>query len=140
MSDNRVLIDSDAFIGWLVEHDQHHPRAVQLFDYVLREGMQPVLTNLMIAECATWLSARASQSISKLFLRETENLEIVFIDENLHAKTIALFQQSERHHTSFIDYANVVTMRTFQIPTILAFDAVYRKTFGLTTLQEIAGI
>jgi predicted nucleic acid-binding protein len=139
MSDNRVLLDSDAVIGWLVEDDQHHERAVQLFDYILSEKMQPVVTNLMISECATWLSARVSQEVARAFLQETEMLEIVYITEELHAETAAMFQQSQKHHTSFIDFANIVTMRHFRIPTIFAFDEVYRKTFGLKTLQEIAG-
>lgn len=140
MTDKRVLLDSDAVIGWLVEYDQHHPHAVRLFEYLVNAGMQPVVTNLVIAECATWLSARVSQVTAQLFLRETRHIEIVYVTEAIHTETVALLQHSQKHHTSFIDYSNVVTMRLLEIPVILAFDEVYRKPFGLTTLQDVAGL
>jgi hypothetical protein len=46
MENNTVLIDSDAFIGFLVKEDGNHARAEQVFKTIQEQRLKPAATNL----------------------------------------------------------------------------------------------
>lgn len=135
MTNDAVLIDSDAFIGWLVEADAHHRTALQGFNELIQNQLQPIVTNLVIAETATWLSNRVDQPTARRFLEASQKFHTVFITERLHHLARELFNAQERKKTSFVDMLNIVVVRELSIPRIFAFDEVYSKTFHLPVFR-----
>jgi len=128
-----VLIDSDAFVGWLYEKDGHHAEASRIFARLEDERRVPVVTSLVIAEAATVLSHREGQPLARTFLDLARRYPVIHITKALQQQALDLFQAQKARGTSVTDCANVVVMRQFQIPTIFSFDKVYPKTFGLKT-------
>jgi len=140
MEDRRVLIDTDAFIGWMVETDAHHPAALKAFDYLRQNRLEPVTIQPVIGEGLTLLSHRQGQAQARQFMQLVLTLPAIAIDDTLHQDTLAVFAEQRRKGTSYVDMANVVVMRRLRIPLILSFDKVYTRDFGLDTLQQQVGL
>lgn len=134
-SQYQVLIDSDAFVGWLYEGDGHHSEASQIFAHVEKQRLVPVTTSLVVAETATVLSHRQGQKLALVFLELVKRYPIIHITRRRQQEALALFQEQRARGTSVTDCANVAVMREYHIPAIFSFDKVYPKSFGL----KIAG-
>jgi predicted nucleic acid-binding protein len=134
---DRVLVDSDAFVGWIVTTDAHHQRVTAAFDRLKGAQVQPITTNLVIAETASLLSRRHSQPQAKGFLEFSQHIETIYITQQLHQYTTALFLDQDRKNVSFVDLANVVIARAYGIGEILSFDKTYPKDFNLKLWEGI---
>lgn len=133
-----ILVDSDAFVGLMVEFDAHHKRAREVFRRLEEREAHVVTTSFVVAETATVLSNRKGQSLAKTFLNdviEKGKFPVVFISQDFYKETLKLFKQQTKKGTSVTDCANVIVARKLQIPTIFSFDKVYPQKFGL----ELAG-
>lgn len=130
-SDNRILVDSDAFVGWLKPDDSLHERVTILFGRIKEQKQATVTTSLVVAETATTLSNKVSQEAAIRFLDFVEHLPVIHIGEDLHRKTTELFKQQKEKGISFVDCSNVVVLKHFGMPAILSFDKFYSKKFGL---------
>lgn len=128
---HKVLDDSDAFIGWIVATDQHHYRAEAAFEQLRQERLQPITTNLVIAETASLLSRRYSLQQARTFLNISQKLDTIYISEELHHSAVRLFLEQQRTNTTFVDMCNVVVMKQLSLSAILSFDVVYTKDFDL---------
>jgi len=128
--DFHVLVDSDAFVGWIWPNDAHHRRAGLIFDSLRGKHRRLVTTSLVVAETATVLSHRDGQAVARLFLDEVGAYPIIHIDETLHRQAIELFKAQDVKGTSLTDCANVVVMKRFGIPRIFSFDRVYFAQFS----------
>ena len=138
-SNFQVLIDSDAFVGWMVELDAHHQKASQVFDRLHLEDTRLVTTSLVVLETATVLSHRSGQSLAKTFLDEViekGQFPVIHILEDFYHQTLNIFKTQTKKGTSITDCANVAVARQFNIPTIFSFDQVYSKSFGLKMASE----
>lgn len=127
----QVLIDSDAFVGWLYEKDSHHAEASRIFTHLEEKRLVPVVTSLVVAEAATVLSHREGQRLARTFLDLVQRYPVIHITKPLQQHALDLFQAQPARGTSVTDCANVVVVRQYRIPTIFSFDKVYPKTFGL---------
>ena len=83
----KYLIDSDFLFGLFVLHDSHHKNATSIIRKIDKTN-ELVVSNLVIQETATVLSAKVGQSMALLFLEEIAKLpvQILFVgevDENL---------------------------------------------------------
>lgn len=137
MNNFDVLVDSDAFVGWIVADDAHHEVASQIFDRMIKENKNIVTTSATIAETVTVLSYLVGQEPARQFLNgflKEQRFPYIFIDEKLHQDALHIFSQQKRRGTSFNDCANVAVMQHFAIPYILSFDKVYQKDFELPVL------
>jgi predicted nucleic acid-binding protein len=135
MQGEKVLIDSDAFIGLQIRDDAHHQAAIEGFAKLRARGLQPTATTLVIVETTNLLSRRYSLSDAKRFLQAIETMPAIVIDKELHRKSVLLFQEQTKSKTSFVDMANIVVMRQFEISQIFAFDKVYGNDFRLSYLS-----
>ena len=135
----QVLVDSDAFIGWLVAADAHHQIAAAIFQTLQDRQILLTASNLVIAETATVLSYRHGQSLATKFLAtiRDSHFPIIHIDEALHQAALEIFRQQPHRGTSVTDCANVAVMHRFNIPAIFSFDQFYAKQFGLATATEV---
>ncbi|MCB0037228.1 MAG: PIN domain-containing protein [Anaerolineales bacterium] len=129
-----VLIDSDAFVGWIFPKDAHHQQVKKKFQTVIENRLKLVTTNYVVGETATVLSKLAGQDSARLFLSRVKKITTIHISTTLHEKSLEVFSSLDKKRTSVIDCSNVAVMRQFSIPTIFSFDKVYAKTFGLDTL------
>ena len=127
----QILVDSDAFVGWLYEKDAHHKHAEKVFAEIMEKRRSLVTTNYVISETSTVLSHRQGQSLAIKFLEVAEKFPIIHLDEKLHQTTLDLFREQTERGTSVVDCSNVAVVRQFQIPMIFSFDKVYHKKFGL---------
>lgn len=122
-----VLVDSDAFIGWLNTQDAHHARATQLFEQAFSQKHQLVTTSFVVSETATVLSARINQVAAIRFLDLVSAYPIIHITEELQQAALALFRKQVTKRTSVVDCSNVVVAQHFGIADILSFDGFYKK-------------
>jgi predicted nucleic acid-binding protein len=125
-----VLVDSDAFVGLLYDKDAHHKRATELFARSAEDNKALVTTSYVVAEAATVLSHRKGQDAARAFLKMVNRIPTVFITEEIHTESLALFAQQKRRGTSVVDCSNAVVMERLGIPKILSFDKVYTKDLG----------
>lgn len=133
-SNFQVLIDSDAFVGWMVEKDANHQKAEKIFNRLRSEKAKLVTTSLVVIETATVLSHRVGQNLAKTFLDEVVDkggLPVIFLVEDLYNQAVDIFREQTKKGTSVTDCANVAVLRRFSIPAIFSFDKVYPKSFGL---------
>jgi predicted nucleic acid-binding protein len=130
----KVLIDSDALVGWQIKQDYHHDVAVQGFERIFEKRLKPLVTSLVVAETANLLSRRYDLEDAKRFLRQIELLPIIHIDQATYVETRQLFLDQHRKNTSFVDMANMVVIRRYEIGFIFAFDRVYTEDFKLKSL------
>jgi predicted nucleic acid-binding protein len=128
-----VLIDSDAFIGWIYPDDPHFQDSATHFERLRRAGLLLATTTMVVDEVATVLSHRKGQELAITFLDmlERRQFPIIPIDDALRTETYAIFCQQTRRGTSVTDCANVAVMKQFDIPQIFAFDKVYTAVFNL---------
>jgi predicted nucleic acid-binding protein len=133
MSNFDVLVDSDAFVGWIMPDDAHHHRVSERFERIFVRRRRLVTTSWVIAETATVLSRKAGQEVARLFLERVELLgfPVIHMSEKLQAATVELFKAQLGRNVSMVDCSNVVVMETFEIRAILSFDEFYFKRMGL---------
>lgn len=131
--DYQVLVDSDAWVGWMAENDPHHQRAVNTFERLKESGSIIVTTSAVEGETATVLSYKYGAEASLKFLDKITTLKvpIIHIDQNLHNEALALFMNHSKRGTSYVDCTNLAVMATNDIPRIFSFDSFYFKDFGL---------
>jgi predicted nucleic acid-binding protein len=130
-----VLIDSDAFVGWVFPDDVHHKRASAFFRRIMKQRYRPVTTNWVIQETATVLSRRSGQELAKKFLdKMTSDFPVIHITEQLEQDTIGYFCAQEGRNISMVDCSNVVVMKELGITHIASFDKFY---FQKPNIQSI---
>src|SRR4051794_40787887 len=87
MSDIQILIDSDAFVGLMLERDAHYAHACAIFDRLKAGNVSAVTMSFVVAETATVLSHASGQALARTFLDDVINkpgFPVIFIDEALH--------------------------------------------------------
>jgi len=135
----QILVDSDAFVGLLLERDAHHERATRLFDEIASEGASIVTNSFVIAETATVLSHRVGQELARIFLNEVieqGRFPTVFVTEALQQQAIEIFKMQESRGTSMTDCVNVAIVRQLQISKIFSFDMFYPKKHNIPLLSN----
>ncbi len=128
---SQVLVDSDAFVGWLYAADAHYQAANRIFDEIKQQKLTPITTSFVVMETATVLSHRQGQKLARIFLELADKTPTIHITQEIQHEGLALFRTQDARGTSVVDCTNVVIMRRFNIPKIFSFDQVYTKTFGL---------
>lgn len=137
-NDAHVLIDSDAFVGWLVERDAHHQKITRILEHLKAKKMPLITTSAVVTETATVLSHRIGQQLAQLFLAEViekEDFPVVFISESIYHAALTLFKSQTQRGTSFTDCANVIVANQLGLRSIFSFDQAYPKYFGLKLLN-----
>lgn len=135
-TDFEVLLDSDALVGLMVEHDAHHQRASAEFERLMKQTTRIVASSYVVDETATVISHKANQPLARHFLTTVRKirLPVVHVDEKLRQAALAVFGGEKARGTSMTDCVNVALMRSLHISKIFAFDEVYTKRFRLKSL------
>ncbi len=129
MSQNKLLVDSDAFFSLLVKTDANHQRASLLNKRLVASEQQFITVNLVVFETATVLSRKINQQAACLFLENISSgkMEIFRIDETIEKRAGEIFKKQHRKNTSFIDCVNMAVMERLNLPTIFSFDKIYKR-------------
>jgi len=138
-NDAQILVDSDAFVGLLLEKDAHHENSSNLFTEIASQGISIITTSFVIAETATVLSHRVGQELARIFLDEViekGKFPTVFVSEPLQQQATEIFKEQESRGTSMTDCVNVALMRQLQLSTIFSFDGFYEKKCNLQLLND----
>ncbi len=134
----QVFVDSDAFVGWMVEKDAHHSRANQIFSQLHKKQARMVTNTMVVTETATVLSHHSGQELARTFLDEVIDrgqFPVIPVVEDLYKETLTIFKKQTKKGTSVTDCANVAVIRRLDIPTIFSFDQVYPKNFHLKVAE-----
>lgn len=128
-NNTEILVDSDAFVGWLYPADPHHNKVQSIFQEIRQARLRMITNSWVVAETATVLSHRSGQVIAKSYLSKLRKLDfpIIHIDESLQEDATQIFEQQTKKGTSMVDCGNVAVMRRFDIPRIFSFDRFYRN-------------
>lgn len=125
MSQKAILVDTDAFVAWIRPGDALREHVVKRFNHIQATKPPIFATNLVISEAATLFSARDSQAVAIQFLDFVSAIPVIYITEELHYETLALFRQQRKKGTSMADCANVVAMKRYKLDKIFSFDNFY---------------
>lgn len=137
-SDIHCLIDSDAFVGWMLENDANHQKARRGFEYLCAQRARIATSTMVVTETATVLSHRKGQELARLFLDRViaeGDMPVVFVTEALHNEALEIFKSQTKKGTSVTDCANVAIVRKLCIPKIFSFDKAYSRRFDLAVLE-----
>ncbi|MBM3255901.1 MAG: type II toxin-antitoxin system VapC family toxin [Candidatus Moranbacteria bacterium] len=118
------VIDSSVWIAFFHEKDSLHQRARKLLGGI---AFPIAVTEYVIMETCTVLSAKSSKKIANMFLAEivdNEDVRILFSAEDLFWETVRRFERSSGKNLSFVDVSLVCLSDQYQIVT---FDEKLKK-------------
>jgi len=122
-----AIIDTGIFFAYYSLKDKHHLDSLAIMIHVL-EGKwgKPYITNHILDETLTILKYRISPETAKAFVEaliESGVLEVLHIDEEIERKSLEMFKQNiDRKGFSYTDAITVITIRDFNIKTLLTYD------------------
>lgn len=117
-----MLIDTSGFFSLYSEADAHHATASETY----RQTQRRVTTSYVLAEYVALASARNLPRAGILAFSEAilsdESIEIVWVDEDLHAKAVTLLQARLDKTYSLCDAVSFVIMRARGMTDALTTD------------------
>lgn len=125
----RVLVDTSAIYALVDRDDANHKAAVAGLDRLRKRRDEPVITNLILAECHALLLARLGPEMGRRWLSTTVwPVEGSSEEDEDAAKEIILTHTDKRY--SFTDAVSFAIMKRLRIRTALAFDRHFAQ-FGI---------
>lgn len=123
----KLLVDTGALLALAVRNDRHHEAAVRFLKSLPHARF--VLTDLVLAELATRLRARAGTAKAVALVRDLLNsrrYEIVFVDRALLDAALGKMERYVDKALSLPDCASFALMDQLGLDTAFAFDAAFR--------------
>jgi len=118
-----VFLDSSAIYAYYDADDNNHAAATIEWQRAVDAGATIVTTNYVLLEVAALLQKRLGLSwVARLHARATRFLEVVWVDEELHAQAVEAAISADRRRVSLIDHLSLEVMRRHNIQYALAFD------------------
>jgi predicted nucleic acid-binding protein len=138
-NDYHILVDSDAFVGWILKGDAHYEQVGTIFTQIKDSHTSIVTTSAVVDETATVLSHRQGQGIARAFLEqviEQGNFPVIFVSESIRMHALKLFVAQKKKGTSMTDCINVAVCTRMAIPYIFSFDKAYPTCFGIDLVES----
>ena len=121
-----TFVDTLFVVGYTNDRDQYHEKALELADVYNRKPL--LTTDAVLLEIGNTLSGRfrsqAIQTIEDLF--ESDEVEIIRLDETLFNKAFALYKNHADKSWGLVDCISFVVMKEQNIADALTGD----KHFG----------
>jgi len=124
----KVFIDTSAFYALADSRDQNHEAATQKYMELLDRKIKMVLSDHILAECATLIRRRLGYDASQRFLHLIEKSEtigtfqIVFVELTLLNSAKEIFSEIADPKLSLVDALSFAAMRKMAIRQYFAFD------------------
>lgn len=132
---NKMLVDTSGFFSLYDEADAYHEQAVSYYD----AAQKRLTTSYVLAEYTALAHVRGvpRAEIIRFSSRilDDQSIEIIWIDENLHRRAVALMMERTDKNYSLCDAASFVVMRERGINEALTTDKHFRQE-GFTRLLE----
>ena len=130
----KIILDSDFLISLRHPDQSTHLEAKKIFKKIKKQ-FDPILfcLNLCIQETATVISHKYSQKQAVDFYKSTltNSPNIINLDPKLESLTWKIFLKQTKKNISFIDCANLVAIKHYNLDKIFSFDKFYPKTLRL---------
>lgn len=126
----KYIVDSDFLISFSSDEDSNHQRSLRIYKSIDKE-VELVALNLVFQESTTVVSKKFGMEKAKVFyemLGKFINTEIK-INEELEKKAWKIFLQQNKKGTSFVNCANLATLKRYKLDGILSFDKFYPKKY-----------
>ena len=123
-----VFLDTSAIFAVLDRDDLNHVSAKQQWLNLVEEEVKMVCTNYILLESFALIQNRLGFKALHVFQEDIlPVIQIVWIDEKVHAAgTSALFQASKRK-LSFVDCVSFIIMRSLGIRRVFTFDRDFKR-------------
>lgn len=119
-----TILDSNVWIAFLHKDDTQHKKAENVF----RVCEKPIVVpEYVVIEVSSVLSQKAGKKIADAFLviiTQSEDIEILFSEDQFFSEVIAFFQQRNEKHLSFIDFVLLYLSSSY---FIITFDKKLQK-------------
>ena len=117
-----MLVDNSGFLCFNEKEEPFHEKSVELYD----SAKTRLTTNYVLAEYTALAQVRGipRRKIIKFSTQilETAEIEIVWVDENLHRQAVELIKERPDKNYSLCDAVSFVIMRERQIIESLTTD------------------
>ena len=123
----KLLVDTGALLALVMRKDRHHAAAVTFLKSLAHARF--VLTDLVLAELATRLRARAGAAKAVAIVRDLLNsrrYEVVFVDRALLDAAVEKMERYDDKALSLPDCASFALMDQLGLDTAFAFDTDFR--------------
>lgn len=131
----RVFVDTSALFAALVANDRMHFEARPLMARLLDEGAGLITTCYVLVETCALLQARVGLPAVRDFERGFRPaLEVLWVDETLHARALARLLGQERRRLSLVDCVSFAAMESLRLRTAFAYD----EHFGAEGFRVLA--
>ena len=123
----KLLVDTGALLALVMRKDRHHAAAVTFLKSLPHTRF--VLTDLVLAELATRLRARAGAAKAVAIVRDLLNsrrYEVVFVDRALLDAAVKKMERYDDKALSLPDCASFALMDQLGLDTAFAFDTDFR--------------
>ncbi len=132
---NKMLVDTSGFFSLYDEADEYHRQAVSFYD----KAAKRLTTSYVLAEYTALAQVRGvpRSEILKFSSRilDDKDVEIIWVDENLHRQAVALLRERADKTYSLCDAVSFVVMRQRGIAESLTTDKHFHQE-GFVRLLE----
>ena len=124
----RVLVDTSAFIAFLIAEDEKHSSALDIWKALADSGDQLTTSNYVIVETCALLHRRFGVKAVRRFVEDVVPVVLVeWVDVNTHLAGIGGMLMSGRRGPGLIDCVSFVVMRKLNIHTAFTFDPHFKE-------------
>src|SRR5437588_3686634 len=136
----RLFVDTSAYFALTDKRDENHEAAVHMIHEFIRERVELLTTNYIVAETHTLLLNRigyttALQVIEALYKSQTRIYRVTEAEERRALDIIRLYTDKE---FSLVDAISFATMERFHITQAFAFDHHFAQ-YGFSLLPATKG-
>lgn len=119
-----TLVDTSAFCALLTPEDAYHSAAAAWLDTTARDrGERLVTHSYVVLETISLVHNRQGGAMARLFIEHLLPVcEVVFVDEDLHARATIAFLAALGRRPSFVDRVSFELLRDQGIRRAFAFD------------------
>jgi len=124
----KYLVDSDFLISFSSNEDSNHLRSLDIFKN-LEKNTELFALNLVFQKSTTVVSKRFGMNRAKVFYEMVNKFinTTIVLDKFLEKEAWKIFLSQTKKGTSFVDCANLATVKKYNLDGILSFDEFYPK-------------
>ncbi len=119
----RIFADTSGLYAALVRNDSMHPQAGPVLESLLSNDCEITTTSYVVLETVAILQARVGLEAARQFQRVLmPALNVVWIDERLHAAAFHRLETKNRREVSLVDCSSFVVMEENELAAAFVYD------------------
>jgi uncharacterized protein len=123
---NKIFVDTSAWIALLNKSDQYFSDAVQTYKNL--GAAKIYVSNMVVGETYTWLRYKAGSEEALSFVRaaykkaELDQAVIVYADTLLEKRTVLILESYKDQRLSFTDALSFAVMEKLKLKDVFTYD------------------